>query len=144
MVFTRKKRERTDLSRSSPCAPAQLFITKSLCEGCSHDWQHKHQFVHWKMCECSIAVPAFSKPQPFWSPVHRHSSILGADSCFQTLNLEQKLSTEMSRHDINGMMWGGEDCFSLHGQELSLLVKQHKLLSFPLWGKSCPDTLQSP
>lgn len=87
--------------------------------------------LYTERCVCSIAVPAFSKPQPFLLPVHRHSSILGANSFFQTFNLEQQSSTEMFRHDSNGMLWGGEDCFSLYGKELNPLVKQQKVLGFP-------------
>lgn len=82
--------------------------------------------LYTERCVCSIAVPV-----SFWSPVHRHSSILGANSFFQTFNLEQQSSTEMSRHNSNGMLWG-EDFFPFYGKELNPLVKQHKMLRSPL------------
>lgn len=63
-----ERRETTDSSRSSPRAPAQFFTTKSPC---SHDWQHKHQFVHWKVClfhccTCVFLITSAQTQQHSW------------------------------------------------------------------------------
>lgn len=46
---------------------------------------------------------------------------------------------DVQGHDSNGMLWGGEGSFSLCDKEFNPLVKQHMMLSFLSWGKSCPD-----
>lgn len=104
---------------------------------------------------CSI--PAFYKPQLLWSLVQRCSSLLGANSCFQSDGAQFRAVIErrdVQRHDSNGMLWGGEGSCSSYDKELapwqcgtwrlasSPASKCHPDIAFYIHSPKCIQSLQ--
>lgn len=123
MDFNKKIKERIDSGRSSSPPSAHSFIALSICEGCSHG-PSTNTNLYAERCARSIAVPAFYKPQLLWSPVQRHSSLLGVNSFFQRdcTQLFRAVTEhrDVQRDNSSGMPWDdGESFCSSYDNQLT-------------------------